>query len=84
MEELLRDEDTFAMLIGAGSVVFGSIIALSWIILHAAQKMVKTRAREASRREIAAYIAEGTMSPDDGVRLMDAGLPRWERPSQHA
>ena len=37
------------------------------------KEMVKTRARERSRREIAAYIAEGSMSPEQGERLMRAG-----------
>ena len=29
--------------------------------------------REESRREIAAYVAEGSMSVDDAAKLMDAG-----------
>ena len=33
----------------------------------------KAKAREESRREIAAYVAEGTISPDDAVRLINAG-----------
>ncbi len=37
------------------------------------KEIVKTRARERSRREIAAYIAEGSMSPEQGERLMRAG-----------
>ena len=35
-----------------------------------------TRCREQSRREIAAYIAEGSMSPEQGERLMAAGDPK--------
>ena len=34
--------------------------------------MVNNNARERSRREIAAYIAEGSMTPDQGERLMRA------------
>jgi len=35
--------------------------------------VLQTRSREASRREIAAYIAEGSMTPAEGERLMIAG-----------
>lgn len=35
--------------------------------------MVRSTAREKTRREIAAYIAEGSMSPEQGERLMKAG-----------
>lgn len=44
------------------SIVFGSLT-----------KIFHVRARERSRREIAAYIAEGSMSPEQGERLMRAG-----------
>ncbi len=35
--------------------------------------VIRTQAREKSRREIAAYIAEGSMTPEQGERLMKAG-----------
>jgi hypothetical protein len=35
--------------------------------------MVRSSAREKTRREIAAYIAEGSMTPEQGERLMRAG-----------
>jgi hypothetical protein len=34
--------------------------------------MVKSSHRERTRREIAAYIAEGSMTPEQGERLMKA------------
>ena len=37
--------------------------------------MFKASARERSRREIAAYIAEGSMTPEQGEKLMKAGNP---------
>ena len=36
-------------------------------------RSAQTRAREESRREIAAYVAEGTISPDDAAKLLAAG-----------
>lgn len=53
-------------------VVVASFFAF-WVALVFVQKMVRTLAREKSRREIAAYIAEGSMTPEHGERLMKAG-----------
>lgn len=51
-------------------------VAVLWLILSFVHRMVRTASRERTRREIAAYIAEGSMSPEQGERLMKAG----ERP----
>ena len=37
------------------------------------RQIVIARSREKTRREIAAYIAEGSMTPEQGERLMNAG-----------
>ncbi len=42
-------------------------------------KTEQTLAREESRREIAAYVAEGSMSPDDAAKILAADMPVWER-----
>ncbi len=41
---------------------------------------MKARAKEASRRELAAYVAEGTIDPDKAVAMLNAGMPKWEVP----
>ncbi|RMD66506.1 MAG: hypothetical protein D6824_00760 [Planctomycetota bacterium] len=43
------------------------------IVFGAVRSMVVAAARERTRREIAAYIAEGAMTPEEGERLMAAG-----------
>jgi len=48
-------------------------VAVISIVISAMQSMFESRLREQSRREIAAYIAEGSMSPDEGERLLNAG-----------
>ena len=35
--------------------------------------VLRTRARERTKREIAAYVAEGSVNPEDGARLLEAG-----------
>lgn len=51
-------------------LVFSGIILV--VFLNVTASVLKTFARERSRREIAAFIAEGTMSPEQGERLMKA------------
>lgn len=56
-----------------------STIAVVAIIGGYISGIVKSSARERSRREIAAYIAEGAMSPEQGEKLMKAGNPSdWD------
>lgn len=49
------------------------VIAVIWVIAATIESIVKTSSRERSRREIAAYIAAGTMTPEQGERLLSAG-----------
>jgi hypothetical protein len=44
---------------GTIAIIFGTIMKISTHSEH-----------EKSRREIAAYVAEGSMSPDDGAKLL--------------
>lgn len=53
-------------------IVGGITIAIIAIVSSATVNIIKTNARERSRREIAAYIAEGTMTPEQGERLLRA------------
>lgn len=57
------------------TVLFGGafLVAIVAVIAETIQKSFKTRAREQSRREIAAYVAEGSISADDGAKLIAAG-----------
>jgi hypothetical protein len=65
VERLLSGSNLFWMIAGLIAIVaitFGTLTA-----------MVKSIVRERTRREIAAYIAEGSMTPEQGERLMAAG-----------
>lgn len=54
-------------------------VAIVAILAGAGRSVLVARSRERSRREIAAYIAEGSISPDQGERLMSAGNPKDAR-----
>jgi hypothetical protein len=52
--------------------LIGGAVAIIAIVSNAVASVLRTRAKERSRREIAAYIAEGSISPEQGERLMQA------------
>jgi hypothetical protein len=54
------------------------VIAIVSIMTSFIHKIWRTTSRERTRREIAAYIAEGSITPEQGERLMKAG----ERPGE--
>ena len=45
----------------------------SGIVAGAVTKLATTRARERTKREIAAYVAEGSIDPDKAVAMLNAG-----------
>ncbi len=65
---LLADATVPIVVVGITAVVF-----IVWIVLHHAAEMTRAYQRERSRREIAAYVAEGTMTTAEGQALLDAG-----------
>lgn len=50
------------------------IVAIFWIGVATIFELVKNVMREKTKREIAAYIAEGSMTPDQGERILAAGI----------
>lgn len=65
VQSLLDEDRLIPILITAGIVSLVAIRSLAGVI--------KGVARERTRREIAAFIAEGSISPEQGERLMKAG-----------
>jgi len=64
-------------------IILGLILAatvICWVIIEAIQeqarlraKVEQARAREETRREVAAYVAEGSMTPEDAATILTAG-----------
>lgn len=50
----------------------GTFIVLG-VLISTIGKTVRFASRERTRREIAAFIAEGSMTPEQGERLLKAG-----------
>lgn len=64
--EIIRDEEKLFLVLGVG--LFALLGVMSMVT-----KTFTAIASERTKREIAAYIAEGTMSPEQGERLVKAG-----------
>lgn len=60
----------------------GLMVAVVSIVAGTIKSITRTRASEESRREIAAYVAEGSITPDDAQRIIEAGLPAGGRAGQ--
>ena len=58
--------------------VLGGCFVLG-MILKALTTLATTSSRERSRREIAAYVAEGSITPDQGERLIRADVSAMNR-----
>ncbi len=55
-----------------GWLMFGGMVVLL-VAIKTTGSTIRAVARERTRREIAAFIAEGSMSPEQGERLMKSG-----------
>jgi hypothetical protein len=76
--EVDMSEDLLSRLLSSNILfwLIGGSIAITAIVTSAIKSVVRSLARERTRREIAAYIAEGTMNADQGEKLMAAGEPK--------
>ncbi|MGD9690443.1 MAG: hypothetical protein AB7K52_11950 [Phycisphaerales bacterium] len=66
---LMLAEDAIAFIAIAG----GLALAMVGMITSSIRRTRTEQAREESRRELAAYVAEGSISTDDAAKLLNAG-----------
>ncbi len=75
MEPLIEAAaEYFVIVLIAATILLG-------IIVRSITTIVTTSSHERSRREIAAYIAEGSIPPEQGERLIRADVSRGQRPA---
>jgi hypothetical protein len=65
LQTILKEDVFVPVLVFAGVVIV--------VLIRSVADIVSRVARERTRREIAAFIAEGSMTPEQGERLMKAG-----------
>ena len=64
----MNDDDIIKVVLFA----IGGGVAMLWILMATVHAITRDRLRERTKREVAAYIAEGTMTPEQGERLLKA------------
>ncbi len=69
LNRLLVDEGLFIPFLLAAGILTGMLI-------KSATRVCTTVSRERTKREIAAYVAEGSMTPEQGERILRAGNDR--------
>jgi hypothetical protein len=69
LESLLDKE----LLIPTLAIVMGCGIAMIAIVCGTIKSVATSRHRERTRRELAAYVAEGTLDPDKAIAMIEAG-----------
>ena len=72
--DLIRSGNIIPLLAITLSILAGMVGIVGWTITS----VVRTRAREQTKRELAAYVAEGTLDPDKAVALANAGMMKWQ------
>ncbi len=70
---MLADASCRLLSMPIGLFVIGGIIAIVAIVFGSITKIIVSRAKERTRREIAAYVAEGSIDPDKAVAMLNAG-----------
>ncbi len=68
-EQLLNHPDVVPIL----AVVMGIGAGIIWIIFATIYYTARIKAREQTKREIAAYVAEGTIDAQTAIALLNAG-----------
>lgn len=63
IEEVFQREELFLPVVVAGSILIGMVI-------KAVTGILTTATRERTKREIAAYVAEGSMTPEHAERIL--------------
>lgn len=72
MSILALSAQEMEQLIPLTAICAAAAVAVVWIIFGTIYYSAKSKERERTKREIAAYVAEGSMSPDEGERLIRA------------
>lgn len=62
------------------AITLGCSVGVVAIIGGTIGGIMRTRAKETTKRELAAYVAEGTLDPDKAIAMLNAGMKKWDTP----
>jgi hypothetical protein len=69
VSELMRKDDLIPIIAIVGGLSIGAL----WVIFGTVQAMVVGTAREKTKRELAAYVASGSLDADKAIAMIKAG-----------
>lgn len=78
------DAGMLALMIPIIAIGGGLLTGIVAIISSSVRKTLQTRHREETKRELAAYVAEGTMTPENAERILRSDLKGWDRESKRS
>lgn len=76
MDSLFLCESDFAAMMGLGIPYAGIALGAIAILAGTVRQISTARAKEQTKRELGAYVAEGTMRPEDAERILNADRPK--------
>ncbi|MEE9130910.1 MAG: hypothetical protein V3T84_12900 [Phycisphaerales bacterium] len=73
MDRVIHDVISSPFSIPLAAIICGCGVWMVCSISCAVSKVLVARGQERTRRELAAYVAEGTLHPDQAVAMLNAG-----------
>ncbi len=71
--DLAKETDFFALI----ALICSMLIGLIGVIGGIGMVISRNRGREITKRELAAYVAEGSIEPDKAIAILNAGGKAW-------
>lgn len=68
LTDAIAEEIRLFVIVGGG-LLFAAVVVVTGMI----KSVMGTRAREQTKREMAAYVAEGSVQPEDAIKMLTAG-----------
>ncbi len=65
-------DQVFRNIVPLTAITLGCTVGFVWVLCATVHAIVKDRAIERTKRDVAAYIAEGSMTPAEGERIIKA------------
>ena len=65
-------DQIFQNIVPLTAITFGCTVGFVWVLCATVHAIMKDRAIERTKRDVAAYIAEGSMTPAEGERIIKA------------
>ena len=72
--DLVRKDEVIPVL----AIVGGLLVGALWIVMSTVHSMVVATAKEKTKRELAAYVAEGTIDAEKAVAIINSGISASE------